>query len=76
MVPKGPRDSTHFVLAKPWQVANPAVVWRAPPGKTREWDGGPTLRVENDSIVIEVMEAYAEQFFFTRGRLKSVVISN
>ena len=73
------RDKGHVqenILIKPHTVSNPAVVWRVGPGKTRAWDGGPTIDVAYDSIIVETIEATAKQFFFVRGRLRTVVTSD
>jgi len=52
------------------------VVWRAGPGPTRAWDGGPTVRVAHDSVIVELMEASATQYFLSRGRLRSIQTSD
>jgi hypothetical protein len=75
LIPTGDQIEQRM-LAKPHPVSNPAVVWRAEPGRTRAWDGGPTINVAHDSIIVETIETTAEQFFFVRGRMRRVVTSD
>jgi hypothetical protein len=57
-------------------VGNPVVIWRTSPGRYRAWDGGPNIRVPHDSVVVETLEASAEQYYFVGRRLRSIVTSN
>jgi hypothetical protein len=75
LVPQGTRSVTH-VLAKPLFVGNPAVVWRAGPGRYHAWDGGPSIGVPHDAVVVETLEASAELHYLVGDRLKSIVTSN
>ena len=64
-----------YLLAEPHSVANPAVVWRTGPGEIRAWDGGRSIRLTYDSIILETIEATARQFYFVRGQMRSVITS-
>jgi hypothetical protein len=75
LVPHG-KSFVRLTLAKPTEVANPAVVWRGPPGKYHEWDGSRSIAIRNDSVVLETMEASAVLYYFARGRLQTLTTSD
>jgi len=75
LIPKGRHIQRRF-LYRPYPVGNAEVVWRYPPGPTRAWDGGPTIKVAHDSIIVEEIESRTVQFYFVRGRMRSVVTSD
>ena len=63
-------------LTKPTKVGNPAVVWRAPPGKYHRWDESRSITVRSDSVVLETIEASAVQYYVVGGRLRSLITSD
>ena len=75
LVPNETAFAKH-TLAKPAPVGNPAVVWRAPPGKYHEWDASHSITIRNDSVVLETMETSAVQYYFDGGRLRSLTTSD
>jgi hypothetical protein len=44
-------------------VAGPCVMWMAPPGAVRKWDGGTTVNITHESFGHEKMQAIAWQFY-------------
>jgi hypothetical protein len=48
------------------------VVWRAPPGKYPNPETGKDIAIANDSIMYEMYEAAAEQFYFVKGKLRKL----
>jgi hypothetical protein len=48
------------------------VVWRAPPGKFPNPETGRDVAIANDSIMYEMYEAAAEQFYFVNGKLRKL----
>jgi len=71
-----PGAMNNRVLLPVTPVPYPLVVWRLGPGPTQAWDGGPTIRVAHDSIIIEQMEASSTQVFLSRGRLRIIRTSD
>jgi hypothetical protein len=66
-----------IVLVRPAPVvADPFVVWMAPPGKSHEWDGGPATNITHESFVYAKMEAIAWQFYLLSGRFHSLQTAN
>jgi len=74
------RSGTSFskiVLIRPVPVvAGPFVVWMAPPGESRQWDGGSAVNITHESFVYEKMEAIAWQFYLLNGTFHSLQTAN
>lgn len=51
------------------------VIWKAGPGKARDWEGAKEVVIPYESLVYEQMEAWAYQFYLLRGKFKYVQIS-
>jgi hypothetical protein len=60
-----------MVLEAPSQSGS-IVVWRAPPGKYPNPETGKDVAIANDSIMYEMYEAAAEQFYFVNGKLRKL----
>jgi hypothetical protein len=63
--------------AKPMVLEAPSpsgsiVVWRAPPGKYPNPETGKDIAIATDSIMYEMYESGAEQFYFVNGKLKKL----
>jgi hypothetical protein len=61
------------------QVLSPAnktdrvsVVWRLKPGSSYDYATGQTVSVRHDSVVYEVMESAALQFYWTSGKFHTL----
>lgn len=63
-------------VTKPISVVSPFVIWKLPPGKYKEVDQGETVQIIRNSFVYEKIEAYATQFYYVDGRLRSIVTAN
>src|SRR5215469_12528165 len=48
------------------------VVWRAPPGKYPNPETGKDVAIARDSIMYEMYESAAEQFYFVNGKLRKL----
>jgi len=51
------------------------VIHAAEPGKARDWEGAKAVVIRHESLVYEQMEAWAYQFYLSRGKFKYVQIS-
>jgi len=64
------------VVVAPTNVTSPFVVWKVPPGTYKGVDQNKIVRIVNDSFVYEKMEAYARQYYYDNGRVRSIVTAN
>jgi len=64
------------VVVKPTTVVGPFVIWRVPPGKYQGVDNAGTVQIAHDSFIYEKMEAYARQYYYDAGHLRSIVTAN
>lgn len=67
---------TEKTLADPDKGDSVLVVWRAPRGKYYSYETNRHFWVRHDSIIYELMESSSIQYYFERGKLRSVQASN
>ena len=75
LVPEG-NSFRSQVVVKPTTVVSPFVIWKVPPGKYKGVDQDNTVQIAHDSFIYEKMEAYATQYYYDEGRLRSIVTAN
>lgn len=64
------------VIAGPTTVTSPFVTWKASPGAFKTVDQSRTIQIARDSFIYEKMEAYAKQYYYADGRLRSIVTAD
>jgi len=75
LFPKG-NSFKSTVVVKPTIVVGPFVIWKAPPGKYQGADKAGIVQIAHDSFIYEKMEAYARQYYYDDGHLRSIVTAN
>jgi hypothetical protein len=75
LLPRSARLSPRTLITA-HKVDTPSVIWRAPPGDYRDWEGGPTIHVPTDSIVVEKMESNAMLYYLRGNQFHSVQTAN
>ena len=63
------------IVVSPVQVANPALVWKLPPGHYAGVDGKRAV-ISRDSFVFEKVASSATHFYYQGSKLQSFIISN
>ena len=64
------------VVVQPMSVVSPVVVWKVKPGKYKGVDQDKPIQISHDSFVYEKMEAYATQYYYDKGSLRSIVTAD
>jgi|SRR5579864_6753224 len=67
---------SRLIVVSPTSVVSPFVVWTVPPGKYKGADQHTIVSVPHESFVYEKMEAFATQYYYTDGRLHSLITAN
>jgi hypothetical protein len=64
------------VVVEPTIVTSPFVTWKASPGAYKNIDQSKTIQIARDSFIYEKIEAYAKQYYYVDGRLRSIVTAD
>jgi len=75
LVPEG-NSFKPTIVVKPTSVVSPFVVWKVTPGTYKAVDQDRSVKLSHDSFVYEKMETYATQYYYEKGRLRSIVTAN
>ena len=54
----------------------PMVIFKADPGRAVAWDQSYGVRLRHESLVVEQMEAWAQQYYLNGRRLRYITTSN
>lgn len=72
LLPEG-NSFRRTVVVKPTTVVGPFVIWKVPPGKYQGVDKAKAVQIAHDSFIYEKIEAYARQYYYDDGHLRSIV---
>jgi hypothetical protein len=64
------------VVVKQSIVTSPFVTWKASPGTYKNIDLSKTIQIARDSFIYEKIEAYAKQYYYVDGHLRSIVTAD
>jgi len=70
------KNIEQHVLSAPFAIGRADVIYTVPPGVAKQWDGPKQVTLKQESLVYEHMESAAIQYYFAKGKFRSIQISD